>query len=235
MPFPPCGPPEAPVPALVFASPSVVHDSKALYQSTCSRGEMVKGNLITVKDENNCDDITFKKFDTTPTESSDARPIKAKQEKGKNDKDQARNPFLVILTAEQAKSIYSLRSATTAEGPQSHLVAGKSSLVAEMYGVSPKTIRDVWNRKTWTQVWGYLHTSPSIPSIAFRIDFTIPFIYTVVFQVTRSLWSEEEADLYSREHMTPEQRAALGDTEQYLKRRGRPPGSKDARPRKRRY
>jgi hypothetical protein len=55
------------------------------------------------------------------------------------------------------------------------------------------------------------------------------------FQVTRSLWSEEEADLYSREHMTPEQRAALGDTEQFLKRRGRPPGSKDARPRKRRY
>lgn len=48
------------------------------------------------------------------------------------------------------------------------------------------------------------------------------------------MWSEEEADLYSREHMTPEQRAALGDTEQYLKRRGRPPGSKDARPRKRR-
>ena len=35
--------------------------------------------------------------------------------------------------------------------------------------------------------------------------------------------------------MTPEQRAALGDTEQYLKRRGRPPGSKDARPRKRRF
>ncbi len=35
--------------------------------------------------------------------------------------------------------------------------------------------------------------------------------------------------------MTPEQRAAAGDTELlFLKRRGRPPGSKDARPRKRR-
>jgi hypothetical protein len=31
-------------------------------------------------------------------------------------------------------------------------VAGKSSMVAEMYGVSPKTIRDIWNRKTWAQV-----------------------------------------------------------------------------------
>ena len=49
------------------------------------------------------------------------------------------------------------------------------------------------------------------------------------------MWTAEEAELYEREHMTPQQRAALGDTEQYLRRRGRPPGSKDARPRKRRY
>ena len=76
----------------------------------------------------------------------------AKPEKVKTDKEQNRNPFLVILTAEQARSIYQLRSPSTAEGPAAHLVAGKSSLVAEMYGVSPKTIRDVWNRKTWTQV-----------------------------------------------------------------------------------
>jgi hypothetical protein len=52
-------------------------------------------------------------------------------------------------------------------------------------------------------------------------------------QATRSFWSEEEAGLYERERMTPEQRAAAGDTEPLaLKRRGRPPGSKDARPRK---
>jgi hypothetical protein len=67
-------------------------------------------------------------------------------------KPKAGNPFLVILTAEKARSIYLLRSATTAAEVASKSVAGKSSLVAEMFGVSPKTIRDVWNRKTWTQV-----------------------------------------------------------------------------------
>ena len=54
-------------------------------------------------------------------------------------------------------------------------------------------------------------------------------------QATRSFWSEEEAGLYERERMTPEQRIAAGDNEPLaLKRRGRPAGSKDARPRKRR-
>jgi hypothetical protein len=61
-------------------------------------------------------------------------------------------PFIVVLTADQARSIYLLRSASTAEGSSAQSVAGKSSLVAELFGVSPKTIRDVWNRKTWTQV-----------------------------------------------------------------------------------
>jgi hypothetical protein len=125
-----------------------------MYPSVFSRGETVQSHhRITVKDEESCEAITLKKLDLTSQDQSfDSRPIRAKQEKGKGEKDQSRNPFLVILTAEQAKSIYALRSASTAEGPQAHLVAGKSSLVAEMYGVSPKTIRDVWNRKTWTQV-----------------------------------------------------------------------------------
>jgi hypothetical protein len=63
-----------------------------------------------------------------------------------------KTPFLVILTADQARMIYSLRSESTAQTYELRSVAGKSSLVAELYGVSPKTIRDVWNRKTWTQV-----------------------------------------------------------------------------------
>ncbi len=32
----------------------------------------------------------------------------------------------------------------------SRLLRGKSSVVAMKYNVSPKTIRDIWNRKTWT-------------------------------------------------------------------------------------
>jgi hypothetical protein len=150
MPFPPCGPPEAPLPALVIASPVFVHEST----SVISRGEQKFGRQISVKaEEINYDYSASRKLDgQLPDQAYDKRQTKSKQEKGKGDKDLSRNPFLVILTAEQARSIYSLRSPATAEGPQAHLVAGKSSLVAEMYGVSPKTIRDVWNRKTWTQV-----------------------------------------------------------------------------------
>ena len=66
-----------------------------------------------------------------------------------------KTPFLVILTADQARMIYSLRSESTTQSFELRSVAGKSSLVAELYGVSPKTIRDVWNRKTWTQVWNF--------------------------------------------------------------------------------
>ena len=69
----------------------------------------------------------------------------------------SKTPFLVILTADQARMIYSLRSETTAQTFELRSVAGKSSLVAELYGVSPKTIRDVWNRKTWTQVIAVWH------------------------------------------------------------------------------
>jgi hypothetical protein len=86
----------------------------------------------------------------------------------------SKTPFLVILTADQARMIYSLRSETTAQTFELRSVAGKSSLVAELYGVSPKTIRDVWNRKTWTQV-------------------------------TRPMWTAEEAEHYEREHMPPDQ------------------------------
>ena len=140
------------------------------------------------------------------------------------DKPKAGSPFLVILTAEQARTIYFLRSASTAEDFHSKFIAGKSSLVAEMFGVSPKTIRDVWNRKTWTQA------SPALHQLNTHRNFNKP-----LRQVTRFLWSEEESCLYKREHMTLKQRAAAGDTEPLVpKRRGRPAGSKDARPRKRR-
>ncbi len=63
----------------------------------------------------------------------------------------SKHPFVVILNAVQARSIYMLRS-TSSAAPEMQSVAGKSTIVAELYRVSPKTIRDIWNRKTWTQV-----------------------------------------------------------------------------------
>ena len=174
----------------------------------------------------------------------------------------SKTPFLVILTADQARMIYSLRSESTAQSFELRSVAGKSSLVAELYGVSPKTIRDVWNRKTWTQV----------RTQVFHLSHYDSFDQMTIFctQVTRPLWTAEEAEHYEREHMPADQvfatlsfrsfifikllkisdifndtaktfliellsqRAALGHAEPDCKRRGRPPGSKDARPRKRR-
>jgi hypothetical protein len=87
---------------------------------------------------------------------SEKRRQKSKQD---SDGQKSGSAFLVILTAEQARTIYQLRSVSTAQDSSACSVAGKSSLVSEIFGVSPKTIRDVWNRKTWTQVpfhtwWG---------------------------------------------------------------------------------
>ena len=36
------------------------------------------------------------------------------------------------------------------------LIRGKSSKVSVKYGVSPKTVRDIWNRHTWTNATGHL-------------------------------------------------------------------------------
>mmetsp|Transcript_38222 Transcript_38222/g.93027 ORF Transcript_38222/g.93027 Transcript_38222/m.93027 type:complete len:644 (-) Transcript_38222:257-2188(-) len=115
-----------------------------------------------------------------------------------------KHPFVVILSKQQATDIYMMRSPDTTTDEFKD-VAGKSSMVAEMYRVSPKTIRDIWNRKTWTQV-------------------------------TRASWSAEEAEEHAQEQalakLPPAERAALKD--ELKKRRGRPPGSKDTRPRRRR-
>ena len=95
------------------------------------------------------------------THRSDLQPKSRRTKAAKDNslrKDETRNPFQVILTAEQAKSIYSLRASSTVEDHTIRHVVGKSSLVAEMYGVSPKTIRDVWNRKTWSQVLNFVKT-----------------------------------------------------------------------------
>lgn len=116
-----------------------------------------------------------------------------------------KHPFPVILSKQQAINIYSMRSPDTTSDPALQVVAGKSSMVAEMYSVSPKTIRDIWNRKTWTQV-------------------------------TRGMWTEKEAEDYAIEQAQAKlplaERLALKS--ELCKRRGRPPGSKDSRPRRRR-
>ena len=163
MSFPPCGP-EAPLASAIVCTTddTFARKASATLSVVQERGGDVKdavtpihsGPCMKIKTEVIVDE--FQETDHSDLYLSsiqDHNPIhENKIQEIKQEKDHGRFPFLVILTADQAQSIYFLRSVSTAEGPDAHLVAGKSSLVAEMYGVSPKTIRDIWNRKTWTQV-----------------------------------------------------------------------------------
>ena len=58
-----------------------------------------------------------------------------------------------ILTEKQAKEIYQIYLAELS--PSSSFMKAKNSRstrLTSIYGVSPKTIRDIWNRRTWTSV-----------------------------------------------------------------------------------
>ena len=58
-----------------------------------------------------------------------------------------------ILTEKQAKEIYHIYLAEFSFS--SSFMKAKNSTstrLASIYGVSPKTIRDIWNRRTWTSV-----------------------------------------------------------------------------------
>jgi hypothetical protein len=57
-----------------------------------------------------------------------------------------------VLNAGQVREIYRLNylASNTASTPNLlGLEVSNSVLLAAQYGVSPKTIRDIWNRKTW--------------------------------------------------------------------------------------
>ena len=51
------------------------------------------------------------------------------------------------LTKEQAALIYALRPDSA--DPHPNKIAGNSVLLSKRFGVSPKAVRDVWNRRTW--------------------------------------------------------------------------------------
>jgi hypothetical protein len=69
----------------------------------------------------------------------------------------------VVLTAALAKEIYLHKIRLQNEGKlgtthrQGPKIKGQSVPVSKIYNVSAKTIRDIWNRRTWTfetcQLW----------------------------------------------------------------------------------
>ena len=57
----------------------------------------------------------------------------------------------IILNAEQAITIYRLKPTLTSACSNKRKIRGRSIPIAENYGVSPKTIRDIWNLRTWAK------------------------------------------------------------------------------------
>ncbi|KAJ1486543.1 hypothetical protein T484DRAFT_1789099 [Baffinella frigidus] len=58
------------------------------------------------------------------------------------------------LTKEQAAVIYVLRPWQKDSPYPKHVAAGNSQLLAKWFGVTPKAVRDVWNRRTWAHATG---------------------------------------------------------------------------------
>ena len=54
----------------------------------------------------------------------------------------------IILTQLQAAEIYEMKPAVSSRIAHQRS-ASQSRMVAERYGVSSKTVRDIWNKKTW--------------------------------------------------------------------------------------
>jgi uncharacterized protein YjcR len=55
----------------------------------------------------------------------------------------------------QARDIYAMHHLASNVASTSNLLGhevSKSVLLAAQYGVSPKTIRDIWNRKSWARI-----------------------------------------------------------------------------------
>jgi hypothetical protein len=67
----------------------------------------------------------------------------------------ARTPR-AVLTQEEAVEIYIFGPAIRRRGDEFNLQNDGSVELAKKYNVSPKTIRDVWNRQTWAKVTEHL-------------------------------------------------------------------------------
>lgn len=71
----------------------------------------------------------------------------------------------IVLTPERAAEIYAMKPGLDERGRK---VKGKSVPVGQMFNVSAKTIRDIWNQRSWTfatcHLWKLEPTHPYAPS-----------------------------------------------------------------------
>ena len=144
----------------------------------------------------------------------DLPPLPGKMPKATGGNRPAGRRLRATLTKEQAALIYTLRPPDK-DDPNPNKMAGNSQLLSKRFGVSPKAVRDVWNRRTWA------HATKDAPS-------------------------SSPADLELLEHSMESEKSQAASTktqhEQSLCNRaginirspGRPVGSKDSKPRRRR-
>mmetsp|Transcript_58674 Transcript_58674/g.155166 ORF Transcript_58674/g.155166 Transcript_58674/m.155166 type:complete len:163 (+) Transcript_58674:96-584(+) len=65
----------------------------------------------------------------------------------------------VVLTADDAAAIFQMRPSSDEVKSQNQ----SASAVARKYGVSPKTIRDIWQARTWSRATFHLDSSRPAP------------------------------------------------------------------------
>ena len=72
-----------------------------------------------------------------------------------------------MLTEQDAIEIYKYKMAISCAKAKNDVVdslRGKSVSVSKMYEISPRTVRDIWNRQTWTNATSHLWKDESISS-----------------------------------------------------------------------
>jgi hypothetical protein len=114
------------------------------------------------------------------------------------------------LSKEQAAVIYALRPPHKDNPFPRHLAAGNSQLLSKWFGVSPKAVRDVWNRRTWAHATG--------KPVSDAVLDALPMIM-------------EQQEKAARGGRRPRPTKPDG---QVVRTPGRPIGSKDTKPRRRR-
>eukprot|EP00960_Hanusia_phi_P055172 762900-Hanusia_phi.AAC.1 len=67
-------------------------------------------------------------------------------------------PGKIVLTAETACEIYSMRPSRSDDSKGEARAKSHSAEIARKYGVTAKTIRDIWNRSTWSKATRKLWT-----------------------------------------------------------------------------
>jgi hypothetical protein len=121
--------------------------------------------------------------------------------------------FRATLTKEQAALIYTLRPPDK-DDPNPNKMAGNSQLLSKQFGVSPKAVRDVWNRRTWA------HATKDTPNTT-TADLEV---------LENTLDGDKPGGSKALQDQPAGRHAGMNN----FRSPGRPVGSKDSKPRRRR-